>query len=105
MHATEPNNEKNKIANQRSPACSYPLESLMALQKVLENGFPEDEPSPRPSQRSTAANSAATATSPRAQASTQMARVTRDWRASLRLLLMKLTKSRAAGKGNAQHTG
>jgi hypothetical protein len=101
MHATEPNNDKNKTANHDNPACSYSLESLMALQKLLENGFPENEPLHCVSQTSTAANSAQTA--PRSQASAPLARVGREWRNSLRLLLMKLT-SREADKGNAHHT-
>lgn len=102
MHAPEPKIDQNKTANQDRPACSYSLESLMALQKVLENGFPEGDPSPCPSQLSTAANTAQTA--PRVQTELPLARVAREWRTSFRLLLMKLTRSREADKGNAHHT-
>ncbi|HET9183516.1 MAG TPA: hypothetical protein VFP59_15380 [Candidatus Angelobacter sp.] len=102
MHATEPNNDKNKTLNHESHACSYALESLMAIQKALENGFPECEPSHGPTQRSTAANSPQS--TPRGQVSAPVLRVGLDWRKSWRLLLMKLTKSREAGKGNAHHT-
>jgi len=102
MHATEPDNDQNKTANQDRTACSYSLESLMALQKLLENGFPEGESAPCPPQLSPMANCART--SPRWHASEPVARVTREWRKSLRLLLMKFTRSREAGKGNAHHT-
>lgn len=102
MHATEPNNDKNKMTNQESPACSYSLESLMALQKALEHGFPEGEPARYPSSPSTVANSSQS--TPRVKSSAPVARVAREWQKSLRVFLMKLTKSREADKGHAHHT-
>lgn len=102
MHAPEPKIDQNKTANQDKPACGYSLESLMALQKILENGFPEGDPSPCPSQLSTAANTSQT--NPRVQAPVPLTRVAREWRKSLRLLLLKLTRFREADKGNAHHT-
>jgi len=40
MHATDPNTGKNNLPEETSPACVYSLETLMALQKMLENGIP-----------------------------------------------------------------
>lgn len=102
MHAPEPKIDQNKTAHQDRPACSYSLESLMALQKILENGFPEGEPSSCPPQLSTAANSVQA--SPRVRSAAPLERVVRDWRNSLRLLFMKFARFREADKGNAHHT-
>lgn len=102
MHAPEPKIDQHRTASQDRPACSYSLESLMALQKILENGFPEGEPLPCPSQFSTAASSAQT--SPRVPVAAPLGRVARDWRQSLRLLFMKFAWFREADKGNAHHT-
>ena len=106
MHATDANKEKNKGIEAISPACSYPLETLMALQKILENGLPDaPSPLPRPAALSNGAEKSFQSTF-RPQSDKNSARVGCDWKAKLRHWLMKLGKPEEAGKGNsAQQTG
>jgi hypothetical protein len=102
MHAPDPNQEKKKGIEPVSPACSYSLESLMALQKLLENGFPDaPTPLPRP-----AAVEKSFQPVFRPQSDRNPVRPETDWKARLHYWLMKLRKAKEADKGNsAQQSG
>ena len=106
MHATDINKEKNRETELASPACSYPLETLMALQKILENGLPDaPAPLPQPAARS---NPAEKPFQPsfRLQSETTAMRAGRNWKTKLRHWLIQLRKAKEADKGHsAQQTG
>ena len=106
MHAPDFNKEKKNAVEPVSPASSYSLESLIALQKVLENGLP-DVPGPLP--RPTAKNSSAEKPFQpvfRPQSDRTNVRGGNDWKARLNYWLMKLRKAKEADKGHsAQQTG
>ncbi len=54
MHASQLHADQTTTPQAHTAPCSYPLETIMALQKMLEGGIPEHSPderscSPRPS--------------------------------------------------------
>jgi|SwirhisoilCB2_FD_contig_101_1499707_length_687_multi_6_in_0_out_0_1 hypothetical protein len=106
MHAPDLNKEKNRTTEVTRPACSYSVETLMALQKILENGLPDaPAPLPRPATRS---NSAEKPFQPvfRPQSEAITLRAERDWKTKIHYWLMKLRKAKQADKGHsAQQTG
>lgn len=106
MHATEPNIGKNKLTEEPTPACVYSLDTLMALQKMLENGIPQPgERLPRPTQRPTASRSKSQH-SGRPLFVQPMKKPQITWREYLRRVFMKLTRTEEADKGNsAQQNG
>jgi hypothetical protein len=106
MHATEINKEKNRTTEVARPACSYPLETLMALQKILENGVP-DAPDPR-LRPAAQTNDAEKTLQPvfRPQSERNSMQAATNWKAKLRQWWMKLGKAKEADKGHsAQQTG
>lgn len=105
MHATEPNTGKNKPTEETTPACVYSLETLMALQKMLENGIPQaGERLPRSTQRSSPVESSPQ--NVRAQFVPTIMEPRTTWREYLRRMFLKLKKSKEADKGHsAQQNG
>jgi len=106
MHATDPNTGKNKLPEETSPACVYSLETLMALQKMLENGIPSPgERLPRPSQRSAPPESnAQSGLRPLSVQPIRESHIT--LKEYLRRIVMKLKGSKEADKGHsAQQNG
>lgn len=106
MHATDLNQEKKKGIAAPSPVPSYSLESLMALQKILENGLPDaPTPLPRPVTPSNGTEKSFQA-SFRPQPDRSNVRAGLAWKARLRCWLLKLRKAKEADKGHsAQQTG
>jgi hypothetical protein len=104
MHATEPSTEKNKSTEQSSPACVYSLETLMALQKLLENGFPQPgERLPCSPQRTSPVEN-----NPQNTFRPQSAQIEpkTSWKEYLRRMFMKLRNSKEEDKGHsAQQNG
>jgi hypothetical protein len=106
MHASELNKEKNRTTEVGPPACSYPLETLMALQKILENGVPDaPDPLPRPAaQTKDAEKSFQPVFRPQSERNSVYAGC--DWKTKLRQWWMKLGKAKEADKGHsAQQNG
>lgn len=106
MHANDPNTGKNKLTEETTPACVYSLETLMALQKMLENGIPSPgERLPRSTQRSAPVeNNAQNGIRPLSVQPIREARIT--LKEYLRSIFMKLKGSKEADKGHsAQQNG
>jgi hypothetical protein len=106
MHATEPNTGKTILTEETNPACVYSLETLMALQKMLENGIPQPgERLPRSAQRPTAAETKSP-NSGRPLFVQPLKEPQITWREYLRRVFMKLRGTEEADKGNsAQQNG
>jgi hypothetical protein len=106
MHATNPGTEQNKSTEQSSPACVYSLETLMALQKLLENGIPQPgERLLRSPQRATPVENNPQSTF-RPQSVQTVIESTARWKEYLRHIFMKLRKSKETNKGHsAQQNG
>lgn len=106
MHATDQNTGKNKPTEETRPACVYSLETLMALQKMLENGIPSSgERLPCPTQRNAPAGSNA-----QSVIRPLPAQPIKEPRISLKeylcRIIMKLKGSKGADKGHsAQQNG
>lgn len=106
MHATDPNTGKNKLTEETRPACVYSLETLMALQKMLENGIPSPgERLPRSTPRSSPAESnAQSGMRPLCVQTIREPRIA--LKEYLRRMWMKLKGSKEADKGHsAQQNG
>lgn len=106
MHAIDPNTGKNKPTEETTPACVYSLDTLMALQKLLENGIPQPgERMPHSPQRRTALESKSQ-NSRRPVFVQPMKEPQTTWREYLRRVFMKLRGMEEAYRGNsAQQNG
>jgi len=106
MHATEPNNEKNTVTQPSSPACVYSVETLMALQKMLENGIPQPgERLPRQSPRPPALESNPQHTG-RLLFVQPVTEPRTTWKEYVRRVFMKLRRTEEEDKGHsAQQNG
>jgi hypothetical protein len=106
MHATNPGTEQNKSTEQSTPACVYSLETLMALQKLLENGIPQPgERLLHSPQRTTPVENNPQSTF-RPQSFQTVIESTTRWREYLRHIFMKLRRPKEADRGNsAQQNG
>lgn len=109
MHASQAHGMDGKMANQNSGAYVYPLETIMALQKALEGGIPEQathtnhEPHP-PLQTSPTARQPRPATAHRFY--NRLAARARDWGHRLQLLFTRDKRSNKTGRGSsARQTG
>jgi hypothetical protein len=105
MHAAEPNTGKNNLIEQTTPACVYSVETLMALQKMLENGIPQPgERLPRSTQRSASIES--NPQNLRAQLVATITERKTSWKDYLRGMFLQLRRSKEADKGHsAQQNG
>lgn len=107
MHTSESQPVDNNTAS--AGASTYPLETLMALQKLLEDGIPDQVPHAT-QQSHPPLPASATARQPRPatldQSHGKFTDKVRDWAGRLRSLLMRDKKSATSGKGNsAQQRG
>jgi hypothetical protein len=108
MHTSETRPMDNNMTSQNGTG-SYPLETLMALQKLLEDGIPEQgththQQSHQPSQ----ATSSIRQHEPVAvgHAYSTLSDTVRHWANQLRSFFMRDRKSKTTGKGNsAQQRG
>jgi len=103
LHAAD-----NHTTAANNSACSYPLETLMALQKLLEGGIPEHRANPAPpaAAQSTAVRREARHSYAEDLSLTISAQFQR-WTQSIKAIFTRGSKSKSSGdKGNsAQQTG
>jgi hypothetical protein len=108
MQASETRPMDNNTTGQNG-AGPYPLETLMALQKLLQDGIPEQgththQQSHPPSQATSAPRQAEPPTLGHAYST--FSDTVRHWADQLRSFFMRGRKSKTAGKGNsAQQRG
>lgn len=109
MHTPESHPMDNNAANHLGDAHAYSLETLMALQKLLEDGIPEQatrthQQSHQPLQPSPAARQPEPVMF--RSVYTGLSDTLLHWAGRLRSVFMRDKKSRSTGKGNsAQHIG
>lgn len=107
MRTSESRPLDNNTANHHRDGREYPLETLMALQKLLEGGIPEEATEMHQQSHQPLPASTRQAEPPRfCQSESRFSDTLRDWAAHLRSLFMRDRKSKTAGRGNsAQQRG
>lgn len=107
MHTSESQPVDNNTAS--AEGSTYPLETLIALQKLLEDGIPDQVPhTPQQSHPPLPASTTARPSQPAGSHHfyKQVVDTVRDWAGEIRSLFARNKKSKTTGKGNsAQQRG
>lgn len=107
MHASQQHADQTATPQNQHATCSYPLETLMTLQKWLEDGIPEHAADEKPGSPVLSTAGKQPQPSILSELYEQLISATGQWGASLRELWWAHKKAKKApGKGNsAQQTG